>query len=60
MMKRSDPGYFAAWRAAKRARGLPPGDPRHGTVNGHDNYGCSCEACREAHADKMGRWRQNR
>lgn len=45
--------YYRAWRAANRARGLPPGDPRHGTVNGHDNYGCDCPPCRAARALAM-------
>ena len=32
-------------QAAMRERGLPPGDPRHGTLNGYANWGCRCEAC---------------
>lgn len=37
--------------AAKKRwkRGLPEGDPRHGTPNGYRNWGCRCEACKEGH-----------
>lgn len=38
--------YLANWRASKT--GLPEGDPRHGTVNGYENYGCRCALCAEA------------
>jgi hypothetical protein len=34
--------------AALKARGLPEGDPRHGSKNGYGNYGCRCAACTEA------------
>lgn len=27
---------------------LGPDDPRHGTHNGYDHYGCRCDACRNA------------
>lgn len=27
---------------------LPPGDPRHGTLNAYGNLGCRCDLCREA------------
>lgn len=33
---------------ANRRRGLPDGDPRHGTKNGYQNLGCRCADCREA------------
>lgn len=33
---------------ARRLKGLPEGDPRHGTVNGYSNYACRCERCYEA------------
>jgi hypothetical protein len=36
---------------------LPPGDPRHGTVNGYDNYLCRCDACKHAHNVKHAEWR---
>jgi hypothetical protein len=36
----------AEQRAAKT--GLPPGDPRHGTLNGYANWKCGCLACTEA------------
>lgn len=29
----------------RRLRGLPLGDPRHGTLNGYSNYACRCDAC---------------
>jgi len=32
-------------RKARRKRGLPEGDPRHGTVTGYNGYGCRCDAC---------------
>jgi hypothetical protein len=33
-------------------RGLPPGDPRHGSRNGYVNYGCRCPECRAANRAK--------
>lgn len=30
--------------------GLTPDDSRHGTANGYLNYGCRCEACKDAGA----------
>lgn len=38
-----------------RRRGLPPGDPRHGTVNGYGNLGCRCQPCRDANAAEVRR-----
>lgn len=38
--------HYNEWR---RALGLKPGDPRHGTVTGYVNNGCRCSACNEAH-----------
>lgn len=35
-------------RAARRKRGLPEGDPRHGTLTGYTNWGCNCDLCRAA------------
>jgi hypothetical protein len=32
----------------RRRRGLPDGDPRHGTTNAYDNFGCRCDACKAA------------
>lgn len=32
----------------RRSGGLPEGDPRHGTSNGFNNYGCRCSRCTEA------------
>ena len=29
-------------------RGLPPGDPRHGTLHGYTSFGCRCEDCTTA------------
>ena len=29
-------------------RQLAPDDPRHGTTNGYNNYGCRCAPCRAA------------
>lgn len=29
----------------KREQGLAPDDPRHGTLNGYNNFGCRCEPC---------------
>ena len=36
---------------ARRLRGLPAGDPRHGTVNGYTNCGCRCDLCSAAAAE---------
>lgn len=53
-----------AWAAAhakliRHRRGLPPGDPRHGTTNGYRNWRCACDLCVEAnrrdHADWVSR-----
>lgn len=35
---------------AKKAAGLPPGDPRHGTPSARWRYGCDCELCATAAA----------
>ena len=35
-------------REARRQRGLPEGDPRHGTVNGYTNWFCKCPPCAAA------------
>lgn len=32
----------------KRAKGLPPGDPRHGRRTGYENFGCRCSDCKKA------------
>lgn len=32
-------------RAARRAKGLPEGDERHGTITGYRTWGCRCGAC---------------
>ena len=37
-------------RAEAKAIGLPPGDPRHGTRNGFDHWGCRCGKCLQAKA----------
>lgn len=31
--------------------GLPSGDPRHGTRNGYNAYGCRCDGCRAANSE---------
>jgi hypothetical protein len=46
-------------RLARIARGLPADDPRHGTLNGYGNWGCRCEPCRAAQAERDRR-RQGR
>jgi hypothetical protein len=40
-----------------RKRGISPGDPRHGTANGYNNYGCRCDDCRAAWAVACTRYR---
>lgn len=47
--------YTRAWRARNRGT-LPDGDPRHGTVTGHDDYGCRCNPCRAAHFRALGNY----
>jgi hypothetical protein len=42
----------------RRAHGLPPGDPRHGSMTGYDNHGCRCTPCREAATRLRQRRRQ--
>lgn len=38
----------------KRAKkGLPPGDPRHGTPNGYNNHGCRCPVCKKGWTEYM-------
>ena len=39
---------------------LPPGDARHGTVNGYHNLGCRCGACRKAWATHIAQRRAER
>lgn len=34
-------------RKTRREQGLPKEDYRHGTLNGHSNYGCRCVLCSE-------------
>lgn len=36
-------------KAATQARGLEPGDPRHGTLTAHHDHACRCERCLEAY-----------
>lgn len=48
-------------RKARWTNGLPPGDSRHGTLNGARAYGCRCDPCkrawREAYGEpKVPRW----
>lgn len=38
-----------------RRQALPAGDPRHGTMNGYNNLGCRCEACRGARSARRER-----
>lgn len=45
---RANKGHSAIPESTKRAFRRDPSDPRHGTVNGYSNLGCSCDRCREA------------
>lgn len=36
----------------RRSKGLPGGDPRHGTSNGFSNYGCRCVDCTKAESTR--------
>jgi hypothetical protein len=38
---------------------LPPGDPRHGTVNGYRNGQCRCAACTKAATDYQREYKRN-
>jgi hypothetical protein len=38
--------YMRQWRETVRNRPVPR--HVHGTLNGQKNYGCTCDACREA------------
>lgn len=38
-------------RASRIERGLPDGDRRHGTRNGHREWGCKCEPCTSASSE---------
>ncbi len=40
-------------------RTLPPGDPRHGTVNGASNYGCTCGPCRQVRSDDRAKYNRD-
>lgn len=44
-------------RAQQRKEGLPPDDPRHGKATSYTNYGCRCDACREAQTKDMAQHR---
>lgn len=47
--------------ARMQARGLPPGDPRHGTYTAYTQWACRCERCLAAGAETNGkRYRANR
>lgn len=35
----------------KPGRALPPGDPRHGTSNGYNNWKCRCRLCKKANSE---------
>ena len=35
----------------KRAKGLPDGDRRHGTVNGYSNFSCRCGRCKSVYSE---------
>lgn len=35
-------------REQRAKRGLPPNDPRHGTLTGYTSYRCKCGSCRDA------------
>jgi hypothetical protein len=41
----------------QKQRGLPPDDPRHGTVTGYNNWNCRCDPCRQAAAENQRRRR---
>lgn len=41
-------------------RGLPPGDPRHGTATAYMNWNCRCELCRAAGSQENRRKRAAR
>jgi len=47
--------YMAEWRASKTFEDIP-----HGTDNGYTNYGCKCDACREAHVARTTGQRRRR
>ncbi|TFV61399.1 hypothetical protein E4P42_00410 [Mycobacterium sp. PS03-16] len=49
------PAQRARQAAERRAGQLAADDPRHGTVNGYNNYGCRCEECRLAFSDAHAR-----
>lgn len=45
-------------KTVKKKKGLPPGDPRHGTANGYNNHGCRCPPCKKAWSeDRLARRR---
>lgn len=35
-------------RSTRMREGLPPNDPRHGTITGYTSWGCKCDRCKEA------------
>lgn len=40
--------YMRQWRNAKAEKGLPPDDPRHGSLHGYYTFNCRCDPCRNA------------
>lgn len=72
MHNRCDCADCAAWRRAdgarkrkaRKGRGLPEGDPRHGTPSAQVTYGCDCSACTAAAAayrrQRDRKWRARR
>lgn len=45
---------------ARRAEGLPRGDPRHGTSNAYRTYGCHCDKCIAAERARVKRSNEQR
>ena len=45
---------------ARVAKGLDPGDPRHGTYNGYHNWRCRCSDCRAAGAIRNAEEKERR
>jgi len=44
--RKANADYMRELRALNRTRPAP--EHVHGTLNGQKNYGCTCEACRDA------------
>jgi hypothetical protein len=52
--------YQKELNVIRKAKGLPPGDWRHGKASSYINWGCRCTPCCEAHNQRRGASKKKR